>query len=191
MTLSSDLYSDDQEWMESTIPGSDRPVRLVRLHVDDETKANLALVSFPVGWKRPQAGHYLVAEEFVVLRGSIHLNDIEHSQGDYVLIPAGATRVGSATPNGCLALAAFSGPPQWQPGAPEDPLRIGWIHCSARNAQRGNDLGFRGCLEAVEKEPESSTQVMDLLDLDTGRWSKVAPGVEPPAVSGPTIVRWW
>ncbi len=186
-----DLFSEDQDWVEMTIPGSDRPVRLARLYLDTETKATVSLVEFPQGWQRPESGSYAVAEEFVVLRGAITISGVAHKKDDYVLLPAHTARTTSATPDGCLALAAFSGPPRWVPGAPTAIPVSETVHCPADQAVRGSGTDFQGSLKSVEAAPSVSETTMDLLDLRTGAWTLVLPGGSAPELGNRTLVRWW
>jgi len=51
-----------------------------------------AFVRFPPGWSRADLGHYAVAEEFVVLEGSLSLNGQTWGASAHVWIPAFARR---------------------------------------------------------------------------------------------------
>ena len=47
-----------------------------------------AFVRFPKGWSRPDAGHYAVADEFVVLDGELSLNGETWQRGGHAWVPA-------------------------------------------------------------------------------------------------------
>ena len=106
---------DALKWHSAPMPGSNGPVALARLpHLDGQ--ALRAFVRFPAGWARPGAGHYAVAEEFLILDGDLSLNGITWKTGGYALIPARRVRSGSSSAGGCLAFAWFGGPPRWVAG---------------------------------------------------------------------------
>ena len=112
-----------------------------------------AFVRFPKGWSRPDAGHYAVAEEFVVLEGTLALNGHSWDVGGYAWIPAFEPRrdLGSAT--GCLVFAWFGGTPRWIPGEPG----------RAPSAERPH----RSSMEAgrfVRQLPEARRETLDLND---------------------------
>lgn len=186
-----DLHNEEHEWVSVAIPGSDRPVRLARLFVDPETKASLSLVEFPEGWIRPEEGSYRVAEEFVVLRGAINVSGAHHRAGEYALLPAYTPRADSSTPTGCLALAAFSGPPVWVPGeSPERPDHAP-VHTPASEAARAPNPSFQGELHVAHSTPDPTTRPVDLLRLDQGEWMLIEPGMAFPVITGTTLVRRW
>lgn len=117
------LYFDDVDpfgaglpWTPFTIPGSDPPVELVRLEVDRADGSSTSLVRFPPGWSRPEAGHYVCGEEFVVLAGGLTVSGVAYGPGDRGWIPDGGTRSGSRSAGGALAVAWFSGVPAWVAG---------------------------------------------------------------------------
>ncbi|MEV4174608.1 hypothetical protein [Nonomuraea sp. NPDC049709] len=89
------------------MPGSNLPVRVARLD------GSATLVRFPVGWARPEHGHYLAGEEFVLLAGELHVSGITYLPGQHGWLPAGALRHSGAAPRGALAFMAFSGPATW------------------------------------------------------------------------------
>lgn len=95
--------------VEFVMPGSTAPVRLARL------SRTVSLVRFPPGWTRPERGHYLAGEEFVVLEGELRVSGVTYPAGSSGSLPAGAPRWDSASPTGALALAVFDGPPTWVP----------------------------------------------------------------------------
>jgi hypothetical protein len=80
-----------------------------------------AFVRFPPGWSRPGAGHYAVAEEFLILEGDLQLNDTIWHAGGYAWIPARRVRSGSRSESGCLAFAWFASVPRWIAGEPSQP----------------------------------------------------------------------
>lgn len=97
------------------IPGSNLPVRQVTLH------GEATLVRYPPGWARPQHGHYLAGEEFVVLAGELHVSGVTYLPGHHAWVPAGALRHGSAAPGGALVLTCFAGPATWVPSELDEP----------------------------------------------------------------------
>jgi hypothetical protein len=106
------------DWLEIPIPASTPTVRLHRLHLDPDTGASLSLVRFPAGWSRPGTGSYNVAEEFLLLDGELRMGRTFRA-ADYAYMPPRTIRPQSASPQGALALAWFSGPLAWSGGVPE------------------------------------------------------------------------
>ncbi|HEY8251480.1 MAG TPA: hypothetical protein VIG70_12820 [Burkholderiales bacterium] len=102
------------------MPGANLPVQLARLP-DLADGAFRAFVRFPAGWSRPGAGHYPVAEEFLVLEGDLRLNHVTWRGGGYAWIAANRIRVDSCSASGCLAFAWFAAGPRWIAGAPAEP----------------------------------------------------------------------
>ena len=62
------------EWQSAPMRGSNGAVALARLP-DLGDGAFRAFVRFPAGWSRPGAGHYAVAEQFLVLGGDLTLDE--------------------------------------------------------------------------------------------------------------------
>ena len=75
------------------------------------------------------SGHYAAAEEFLVIEGELLMSKVRYRQGDYVVVPPGCLRTDTGTEPGALALARFSGPPEWSQGQ-SDPAgevsRVRW-----------------------------------------------------------------
>ncbi len=93
------------------MPGANYPLDLVRLQSVGDTLAILG--RFRPGFERPVAGGYAVAEEFVVLEGTLELEGGIVDQGTLCFIPAHHVRAPMRSPQGCTVLAWFSGPPQF------------------------------------------------------------------------------
>jgi hypothetical protein len=102
------------------MPGANAPVALALVSTGDEGGFG-ALVRFPAGWSRPGAGHYAIAEEFLVLEGDFGFNGSIWRAGSYAWIAPRRVRSGSRSESGCLALAWFEGVPRWIAGEPAEP----------------------------------------------------------------------
>ena len=100
-------------------------------------KAFRAFVRFPAGWSRPDAGHYAVAEEFLVLEGELGLNGRTWKRGELAWIPAWQRRRDLGSTTGCLVFAWFGGTPRWIPGEPPQPTGGGPAH---RTSVDGREL---------------------------------------------------
>ena len=169
------------QWTSAPMPGSDRPVQLARLPAASDG-AFRAFVRFPAGWHRADAGHYAVAEEFLVLEGALHLNNFTWKAGGYAWIPAHQPRHDLGSRNGCLVFAWFGAAPRWIPGAP---------------AQTGDALiRFAHWREAPEgllyDGPEHRSTIdgtgCEALDLKTLDWETRE---QPFAFNGERLVRSW
>jgi hypothetical protein len=116
-------------WSALVMPGSATPVRLARLPRAADGGFRV-FVAFPAGWSRPDAGHYAVAEEFLVLEGDLRLNDVTWRAGGYARIPAHRLRSVLQSESGCLVFAWFAAAPDWIPGAgaAASPDEVGFAH---------------------------------------------------------------
>jgi hypothetical protein len=183
---------DDPSWVEVTIPGSDRPVGLRRLHVDPATNAGLSLVRFPPGWRRPAAGHYDCAEEFTVLDGRLTVSGVTHGVGDHVYLPPRQVRAASGTETGCLALAFFSARPGWTDGEPSTPPDHPARHGRPVGVLRIPRPGVQGGCRVLDDTPHGAAPVdCDVLSLATADWAWVAEGEPFPQFEPPVMVRAW
>lgn len=179
------------EWASVPIPGSEPPVRLHRLHVDPVSKASLSLVEFPPGWRRPGTGHYLCAEEFVVLGGELTVSGVVPGVGDHVYLPARWPRVDSETKQGCRALAWFSAPPAWRQGegpTPSEPPRAGPPRLEDPAA---DPTGAGPRVSLQELVPPVAAVDRDVLEVSTNHWWFVPAGEVARAAAGPALVRSW
>lgn len=91
-----------------------------------------AFVRFPPGWSRPDAGHYAVPEEFLVLDGTLSLNGETWRRGGHAWVPAFRLRRELGSASGSLVFAWFGGTPRWIPGEPPPtpetaPAQRSWI----------------------------------------------------------------
>lgn len=180
-------------WLDTTIPGSTPPVSLLRLHLDDATKASVSLVRFPVGWSRPGVGHYTVGEEFVVLRGGLVVSGVTHRPGDVVYLPAGTARHDSSSAAGALALAWFSGPPSWHVEPDDCEVLPGERSGAARAGQvRAPHPAVLGHTSVVETLAGEAIPVdRDVLALTTYDWTFIPAGLPAPSLPGPLLSRAW
>jgi hypothetical protein len=147
-------------WSAVVLPGSDAPVRLARLPRAADA-AFRAFVAFPAGWTRPQAGHYPVAEEFLVLEGDLRLNDAAWSAGGYARIPAHRLRSVLRSEAGCLVFAWFAAPPDWIHGpaaGPAPPDDIGFAHWRDAPARA---LGGSASGHRLYAGPEHATWIVE------------------------------
>ena len=148
------------EWTYAPMPGGNAAVSLAQLP-DPGDHAFRAFVRFPAGWERPGTGHYAVAEEFVVLEGSLAINGHTWESGGYAWIPAYHARTESRSLAGCLAFAWFGGPPRWVPGATdacqgEAQIRFAhWLETPRRALRDGI------CIRELRCGPEHATWVAD------------------------------
>jgi|SRR5690242_10927332 hypothetical protein len=138
-------------WREAPMPGA-TPVQMALLPKLGDGGFR-AFVRFPKGWSRPDVGHYAVAEEFVVLEGTLALNGRTWSAGRCAWIPAFERRHDLGSTTGCLVFAWFGGTPRWIPGEPARPTSAERPHRSRMDAG-----GF------VRQLPEARLETLDLND---------------------------
>ena len=107
-------------WGAAPMPGAGAPVQIAQLPAATDG-AFCAFVRFPAGWSRQEAGHYAVAEEFLILEGDLGFNGLTWCAGGYAWIAARRVRRASRSGSGCLAFARFASAPRWIPGDPTEP----------------------------------------------------------------------
>jgi hypothetical protein len=195
---------DDLRWSETEIPGSNPPVAVARLRVENGTGAYTMLVRFPPGWSRPGAGHYRVHEEIFVVEGDLTVGDETYSTGDYAWLPSGYPRTGSASSGGAVVLARFSGPPVWVPsdGAgedfhPEDVVREHWQDAEERPSPLGagrarllrEDRLLSSWVVEAERDDEHARHPTELFSLVERSWAWVDAGQQAPRMARPCFCR--
>lgn len=187
-------------WRALGIPGAAPPVQLARLHADALTGASVLLVSFPPGWHRPGTGHYLVGEEFVVLRGDLRVNGERFAAGDWAWAPPLASRAASRSAGGALALAWFSGKARWRDGPGQAPpviCRAGLLEPGPRRIGTADVPGGSAVVDLSSVKPDGGPARLpagtdrDLLDAARMRWCFLPAGSTPPACQGSVLLRNW
>jgi len=139
-------------WREAPMPGATSVQMALLPKLDDG--GFRAFVRFPKGWSRPDVGHYAVAEEFLVLEGSLSLSGQTWHPGSHAWVPAFQRRHDLGSPPGCLVFAWFGGTPRWIPGEPTQPA-----------AQDRHRTWFEGrCFHRV------TATVAESLDLGDWTW---------------------
>ena len=191
------------EWQSAPMPGSSGAVALARLP-DIGDGAFRAFVRFPAGWLRPGAGHYAVAEEFLILSGDLTLDGHTWKAGGYAWIAARRMRTDSRSADGCLAFAWFGGPPRWvagEPAAPASDTDVRFGHwCEAPMRDLGNGLRARALRTGVEHNTwllehpsaEASTDfgaAGENLRLQSYAWSWNEWSAAHAGLVGPVLVR--
>jgi hypothetical protein len=183
------------DWVAFQMPGGTMPVRLALLRTDARGGPT-SLVRFPAGFRRPDAGRYEVAEEFVVLEGSLSMTGTTYSAPRWVYVPAEATRADTVAEAEVLALARFDGKARWHTGPAtnatpnDDALERTFDAVSpfgrARLLRRapGESTWF-----VARAEPGPAPVTLELLDPAARIWAWVPAGEEIPDVPGPCIVR--
>lgn len=102
-------------------PGLARPdVEYKLLSRNAATGACTALMRYPAGWSREGPEHLLADEEFYVLDGTLRMDARTYQADHYAFLPAGWTRAGMASPDGCVVLAFYDREPTLVEG-PGDP----------------------------------------------------------------------
>lgn len=176
-------------WLEITIPGSDRIAQMHVLHSDPTSGASVSMVRFPAGWSRPEAGHYLPAEEFVVLDGTLHIGG-SYTAGDYVYLPPRTVREPSHTEHGAVVVAWFSGTPSWVVGAPSVPPAGAKVVSRASGVLRADAAEVAGRYE-VDAAASPLRADADVLDVGAWQWEWVPAGGSANLVGPGQHTRTW
>ena len=127
----------------TSVPDSNLPLLTSLLHADPVTRASCLLVEFPPGWKRT-SGNYSCAEHALVLRGSVILDSEEWSAGHGFVVPAGALRTETFSPDGALAVAWFGGAPRWTSAAIGGESKSGLAWNGDQGATRRDEVDMQG-----------------------------------------------
>ena len=163
------------EWQTAPMPGSNGPVELARLPLLGD-QAFRAFVRFPPGWARPDAGHYVVPEEFMVLEGDLTLNGRTWHEGGYAWIPAGRVRKGSRSTGGCLAFAWFGGVPRWVAGDAAIPVSDIDVHFAHWREAPIRDAGDGLHARVLRAATDHSTWVVE--EAAPGKLAKLGAACE-------------
>ena len=92
--------------------GGARPELDMRiLSIDDEGGDSSTMLKWPAGWSRTEPEHLDCDEEFLVLEGSIQINDILYRKHDYAHLPRGYLRTSQSSAKGAVTLSFFSSEP--------------------------------------------------------------------------------
>lgn len=184
----------DSAGREFVMRGSTPAVRLARLHADPRTRASVSLVSFPPGWHRPGAGHYLAGEEFVLVHGDLLIGDERFTAGDWAWLAPMTVRAGTSSATGALAVAWFSGPAVWQDGAGGGGAAIPPARGSVRRPGRlrGPTAEVPGETAVLKLLAPGRTDVdCDLLDAARLQWCFTPAGAALPTCPRPVLLRRW
>lgn len=122
-----DLKKISTNLVPTPVPDSNLPLLTSVLHADPITRASCLLVEFPPGWKRT-SGIYSCVEHAVVLQGSVILDGDSWVIGQGFVVPAGALRTETFSPQGAIAVAWFGGSPRWTSAkvGSESPSGLAW-----------------------------------------------------------------
>jgi hypothetical protein len=145
-------------WREAPMPGAS-PVQMALLPKLPDGGFR-AFVRFPVGWSRPDVGHYAVPEEFLVLEGELSLNGETWNRGELAWIAAWTLRRELRSASGCLVFAWFGGTPRWIPGEPT----------AKADARRTHDARIQG-----REFVRVSDAARETLSLDNFGWRVTPP----------------
>ncbi|MFL2771073.1 MAG: cupin domain-containing protein [Rhodospirillaceae bacterium] len=91
---------------QSARPGAQEKV----LSRDTETSASSSIIRYPKGWVLEQPHCLKSDEEFFVLTGTLVINNISYSKGDYAYLPAGFQRTKMQAVQETDILTYFEGP---------------------------------------------------------------------------------
>lgn len=185
-----DLASDQHEWLEASIAGAELKARMYPLHVDLARGTRSVLLTFPDGWNRPAVGTQPAGEEFVPLAGSLTLSGHRVGVGEVLVATPRALRSNTFSEDGTRAVVFFSGSGGgWEDG---DASVAGTIvkHELVEGFVRDSDEGLVGTLELLEAMPEDGLDVdAECIWIDELKYAFVPRGGLPPQIEGRVVVR--
>ncbi|MEE2704986.1 MAG: DUF4437 domain-containing protein [Pseudomonadota bacterium] len=92
--------------------GGSRPeVDMRILSIDEEHGDASTMIRWPKGWKRAEPEYLDCDEEFLVLEGSIKINDNLYKKHDYAHLPKGYLRNTQSSSTGAVTISFFSSEP--------------------------------------------------------------------------------
>ena len=163
------------------MPGANTPLEIVRLASDEGVFAILG--RFTAGFERTVCGGYPVAEEFVVLRGSLELENVRVGPGTVCHVPAGHPRAPMSSSEGCTVIAWFAGVPEFRQA---QHLRTEPGSAMATAAVASGPPGTRllrtadtDWVLADQALLQVQAQPVDVVDMRLSRWTRL--GAETPA----------
>lgn len=179
------------------MPGASEPVSLQRLYVEPSRAFSVA-VTFPAGWRRPVTGHYLVAEDFLVLSGSLIIGQDRFKPLDWVHLPEKFSRETMSAPDGACVVARFSGPARWVDGPSGTSEGLHRLRLPELEAIAPTPIGSARLLDLDESKaswlvpsPNTSdavtTMEAQLVDLGTNTWHHLGKGAPVPPLQGPVF----
>ncbi|WP_165821301.1 hypothetical protein [Nocardioides gansuensis] len=174
-----DLSRPPERWRPAAMPGASHDLSTIPLA---SVSAPFSVLGrFPVGFVRSTPGGYLVAEEFVVLSGALWLDGRRLGPGMLVHVGAGRLREELRTPDGCLALVWFDGPPHFVPAAelptvPDAPCHV--VDLADLRDDRLADA------------PGGTATEAPLLVTSVSRWTRGAAAQWPARADGFDARRW-
>lgn len=111
------------------VPGRD-DVEMKLLSIDEAGTDATCLVRYPRGWSRDDEHHVRAHEEFLVLEGSLRINDRVYEKHTYGFLPAGYPRTEAVSEDGAVLLTMFYDKPEHAAGPSEfdDKLLIEYVN---------------------------------------------------------------
>lgn len=185
-----DLASDQHEWLEASIAGAELKARMYPLHVDLVRGTRSVLLTFPDGWNRPSTGTQPAGEEFVPLTGALTLSGHRVGAGEVLVATPRCLRSNTFSEDGTRAVVFFSGPGGgWEDG---DASVCGTIekHALVDGFVRPETEDLVGRLELLDALPEDGLDVdVECVWIDAQKYAFVPRGGIPPQVEGRVVVR--
>ena len=108
-------------WQQGLYAGGREDVEMKLLSIDETGTDATCLVRYPAGWQRPALEHVSCHEEFLVLDGSIRINDRLYEKHSYGFLPAGYPRNDGESVAGAVLLTMFYDRPEVIVGEAAEP----------------------------------------------------------------------
>ena len=109
------IQSQMLPWDEGLYGGARPDVQVKTLSKDDADGSATVIVRYPHGWNRARPERIGAHEEFLVLDGSIEINDQRYDRHAYGFLPAGYPRETARSTPGAVLLTMFYGEPELAP----------------------------------------------------------------------------
>lgn len=105
------IHAQDLDWQRNVLPAPFDNIECKLLSLDNETGACSTLLRYPKGWRSSETEKLNADHEFLVLEGSLTINDQKYDFDSYGYLPAHARHRNWASESGAVALTFFSTSP--------------------------------------------------------------------------------
>lgn len=173
------------------MPAANLPMISALLARRSNGSSRSVVVEFPPGFSQQEPGRFAVAEEFVVLSGSLKFSGENLTAGHHMWVPANHMRYSLASEDGALVFAWFSGRPILKLESPEPNEPRTWTHTDLTRAAPGalrRDMGDGLGGSCWRFRSTRATDGADLIDIDAATWSDAA---HPGGISSDRVFCRW
>ncbi|MEQ8734796.1 MAG: cupin domain-containing protein [Rhodospirillaceae bacterium] len=162
------IHAQNLDWQTGLLPAPFADIECKMLSQDDETGACSTILRYPKGWSASDTQHFNAGHEFLVLEGSMDLNDQHYPFDSYGYLPAGLTHENWKTDDGAVVLTFFSATLVSAPGPgnmTEDAIPYLYLHdMKWTSADVDPDLDFLRIAHKILRKDETLGETTMILN---------------------------